>query len=132
MRNLLLLTVIAAVIGLAFPAYAVFEGPSSSTCKSNAAVATTVKAILDKSVDDMNVTLKGHISKQVSKKHYLFTDGTAEIKVEIDGEHFPAIPVTPQTLVEISGEVEKKFFRPVCIEARSVNIVQPVPSGSSK
>ena len=117
-----MVAVIVLVIGLAGSSFAGYVGPGSE--KENITVVpTTVKAVLDKPVDDMHVILNGNILKKLSHKKYIFSDGTGEIKVEIDKDDFPQAQITPQTKVEITGEVERKFFRPVTIDVKSVKIL---------
>ena len=114
MKAVIFATSAMLVIGIATPACAQFEGPGSAGTKN-------VQAILEHPIDDTYVTLRGHILEQTSKEHYTFTDGTGKITVEIDDDDFPkGQKVTPETLVEISGEVEKSFFRCPEIEVKDL------------
>jgi uncharacterized protein (TIGR00156 family) len=122
---MIIVAVIVLVIGFAGSSFAGFVGPSVESGKGNAtAVSMTVKAVLDKPVDDMHIILNGNILKKLSHKKYIFSDGTGEIKIEIDEDVFPATQITPQTKVEITGEVERKFFKPVTIDVKSIKILQ--------
>ena len=56
------------------------------------------------------MVLRGYLVKQVGTKKYMFSDGTGEIRVEIDFEDFRGLIVDAKTRVEIRGEVEKDFL----------------------
>ncbi len=70
----------------------------------------SVKDLLKQANDDTKVVLKGHIIKRVSHDKYVFTDGTAEVVVEIDSKRMPAEQITPTTLVKLYGEVDKNYI----------------------
>lgn len=84
---------------------------------------TSVQGILDRPVDDQRVTLTGKIVRQLRGDKYLFSDGQAEIRVEIDGHLFGATPVTADTRVQISGEVEKDFVESPEIDVDTLHIL---------
>ncbi len=89
----------------ATPASAQFVGPGAQE------KVTEVQAILDNPSDDQPVMLRGRILERVGDEKYLFTDGTAQIRIEIDDEVFPSQRITPEMEVEIYGEVEKDFLQ---------------------
>lgn len=103
---------------LATPALAQYAGPGAQPA------ATSVQAILDKPVDDQHVTLRGKIVRQVKSDEYIFSDGKAEIRVEIDQHLLPATPFDASTVVEIIGEVEKDTLQAPEIDVRSLHIVK--------
>ena len=72
---------------------------------------TSVADILKNPIDDHPVALDGFIVKKVGNKKYLFSDGSAEIRVEIDRKHLPPTPITEKTKVRIRGEVERDFLQ---------------------
>ncbi len=130
MKAVIFVTSAMLVIGITTPVCAQFEGPGSGRSKN-------VQAILENPVDDTHVTLRGHIVEQTSKEHYTFSDGTGNITVKIKDDDFPKDQkVTPEMLVEISGEVDKKFFRSPEIKVKQVKIVsnqtQPSPADSNR
>lgn len=99
-------------------AFAQFTGPGTTGEGK-----VTVKEILDRPVDDMWVILKGKILRKVGDEKYLFTDGTGQITVEIDDEYFPYDkPITPETTVEISGEVDCGFIQSIEIDVKQIII----------
>jgi uncharacterized protein (TIGR00156 family) len=63
--------------------------------------------------DDQHVTLRGHIVQQVGGDMYLFSDGHDKIRAEIDHDVWrnAGVKVNDKTLLEISGEIEKKAAR---------------------
>lgn len=67
--------------------------------------------------------LEGYLVKKVGAKKYLFSDGSAEIRVEIDRRHFPSTPITEKTKVRIRGEVEKDFLKSPEIDVDDLAIV---------
>lgn len=60
--------------------------------------------------DDANVTLRGHIVKNLGGEKYLFRDTSGEITLEIDAKCWRGQEVGPEDLVEIRGELEKEFL----------------------
>jgi len=97
---------LAATSLLAFTsgASAQYAGPSSK------AGPRSVAEILKNPVDDQSVVLSGYILRQVGNEKYIFSDGTAEIRVDIDAKLFPAQKIDDKVKVELRGEVEKEFM----------------------
>jgi len=122
--------ILVAVMALFFAAtgaFAQFAGPGA-TGGGN----TTVKQVVDRPVDHMWVTLRGHILNKVAHERYLFSDGTGQITVEIDDEYFPYNrPITPENTVEISGEVDSEFMR-LDIEVKQVAIISDTSISSQQ
>ena len=79
---------------------------------------------LENPIDDAPVVLEGYIVRQVEKKKYIFSDETAEIKVEISHKYFPATPIDDKTKVRIRGEIEKDFLKSPEIDVESVEIIK--------
>ncbi|WP_118837944.1 NirD/YgiW/YdeI family stress tolerance protein [Salinibacter ruber] len=101
----------------ASPALAQFDGPGAEQGPD------TVQALLDNPQDDQTVTLQGNVLEKVGHEKYAFSDETGQIRVEIESEVFPERRVTPETNVEIYGEVEKDFLRSPEIDAERLTIV---------
>lgn len=99
-------------------ALAQYTGPSSTTQYRS------IADVLKNPVDDAAVTLEGHLIKQVGKEKYLFSDGTSEIRVEIDAKDFPPTPIDEKTLVQIRGEIEKDFLTSPEIDVDTLTIVK--------
>ncbi len=72
----------------------------------------SVQQVLDAGLfsDDMPVTLTGYIKASLGGEMYLFTDGTSDVTVEIDHDKWWGQSATPQTKVQISGEIDKDFM----------------------
>ena len=73
--------------------------------------------------DDSNVVLRGHIVNSIGDEKYTFADETGQIVVEIDDEDWQGINVTPNTAIEIFGEVDKGWFKKTKIEVDSVRMM---------
>lgn len=114
-RQLLGAAIIACAVSA--PAVAAYVGPAVSAHAS-------VSAILQKPVDEQQVTLQGHLLRKTGHEKYRFSDGTGEILVEIDDKDFPATPIDASTKVRIRGEVDTGRHRPPEIEVDSLEIVK--------
>ena len=78
-----------------------FQGPSQGV--------STVKEIRDSGMfsDEKPVTLVGNIKASLGGEKYTFVDETGEITVEIDHDKWLNQNVTPETKVQLSGEIDK-------------------------
>ncbi|MFJ7567771.1 YgiW/YdeI family stress tolerance OB fold protein [Herminiimonas sp. NPDC097707] len=103
-KNIAALIIALSAIGFSSAASAQYVGPTTQ------ATLTSIAEILKHPVDDQPVTLRGFIVKKVGNEKYIFSDGTSEIRVDIDGKHFINKKVDEKTKVEIRGEVEKDFL----------------------
>lgn len=93
-----------SIFSFASGASAQYVGPSSQTAPRS------VAEILKNPVDDQAVVLRGFILRQVGNEKYIFSDGTAEIRVDIDHKLFPLEKIDDKVKVELRGEVEKDFM----------------------
>lgn len=91
----------AGVLLASAPVQAQYTGPGAGQGR-----ATTIGEILKNPVDDQKVVLDGYLIMQLSDDDYLFGDGTDQIRVDIDDDDFPNVPVGENTRVRIHGEVE--------------------------
>lgn len=98
-------------------AQAQYVGPSTTTNYKN------VAEILKNPVDDTVVVLSGHLLRKVGKEKYIFSDGSAEIRVEVDAKYLPATPISDKTKVQITGEVEKEFMSSPEIDVKGLVVV---------
>lgn len=124
-------TLIAALVvasSVAFmPASAQFQGGASTggfTGPGTATRANSVAAILKNPIDDQRVTLRGNITRHIGGDKYMFSDGTGEIRVDIDDHQFPPQPINEKTTVEIMGEVDTDFMQFSEVDVKSMRIVQ--------
>ncbi|MEZ5446449.1 MAG: NirD/YgiW/YdeI family stress tolerance protein [Gammaproteobacteria bacterium] len=108
---------LAALLAVAPFASAQFFGPGAQGSANN------VKAVLDDPVDDQYVVLRGNLTSQVGSEKYMFSDGSGQIRVEIDDDVFPRHRIGPDTAVELYGEVEKDFMQSVEIDVDRMLIV---------
>ncbi len=124
-RKVLLLVTMAMLVSV-MPLYGQFAGPGSSV-----PVNVDVKSILANPVDDTWVTLKGHILEKVGRKYYMFSDGTGQIRLDIDNKYFPAgVTITPKTLIQISGEVDVEYHRSPEIDVKHIVVLPEGGAGS--
>ena len=114
----LLVSLAAAAALLAGSAHAQYVGPSTGPDSPK-----TVAAILKKPVDDQAVVLGGQLLRKVGNEKYTFSDGTAEIRVEIDDKVFMNRKIDAKTQVEIRGEVEKDFMESPEIDVSVLTVV---------
>lgn len=69
-----------------------------------------------KAADNSMVTLVGNITKQIDGDEFLFTDGTAEIKIEIDRHVWNGLNVGPNDKVRIYGKLDNDAFEKADID----------------
>jgi len=112
-----------ALVSASF-ASAQYVGPSETK-----APAASVREILKVSVDDQKVVLQGYILRKIGREKYIFSDGTAEIGVEIDHDDFPKQPINEKTRVEIRGEVDKHLFKPTDIDVDQIIVLPANQAG---
>ena len=93
-----------------------FAGPGAGVS------ATTVAEAL-KLRDDSFVTLRGRIVAGLGDEKYVFQDATGSVTVEIDDDEWRGITVTPETTIEITGELDKEFFEAPKIDVKSFRVV---------
>lgn len=115
-------TLLAAAIALGgTAAFAQYTGPAG-TPAGKAASAKNVAEVLKSPVDNTQVAFDGHILRKLSSDKYMFSDGTGEIRVEIDAKRLPATPINEKTKVQIRGEVEKDFMESPQIDVDTVTV----------
>ncbi len=76
-----------------------FSGPGDQPRPSTAAEAANLP-------DDAEITVTGYIVRSLGDERYEFQDDTGTLVVEIDDDEWRGIEVTPQDLVELSGEID--------------------------
>lgn len=92
----------ASLLAVAVAAHAQsggFRGPDSRTTVTAAAAADLP--------DDSGVRLVGFIVEAIGNARYRFRDDTGEVVVEIGRDAWKGLEVTPETRVEIVGEVDR-------------------------
>jgi len=122
MRRSLIVALAFIMLGMAMPVYGQFVGPGT-------AAPADVKGILANPVDDMWVTLRGNILQRVGRDKYTFSDGTGQIRLDIDDKYFPyGVSITPKTNIQISGKVDVEHYRSPEIDVKSI-VVLPEGGG---
>ncbi len=112
--------ILSGALALAIPTVVQAQYVGPSTHKA----ALSVAEILKNPVDDQIVVLRGNLLKKVGNEKYLFSDGTGEIRVEIEAEDFPIQKIDDKTLIVIRGEVENEFLKSPEIDVEMISIAQ--------
>lgn len=112
---------IASVLLLSLPILSSAEFIGKNSQSNNPVM--TVKAILDHAKDEQQITLTGNIAEKIKHEKYLFTDGTASIRLEIDDKKFPATPINEMTTIKIFGEFESDFLESPEIDVDYIEII---------
>lgn len=94
---------------LLFTATALAQGGGGFTGPDNLRTVTTAEAAT--LADDAAVRLQGHLVRSLGDERYEFRDEAGTIVVEIDGEDWRGVEATPETRVELRGEVDKEWNR---------------------
>ena len=82
----------------------------------------SVKEVL-KLRDDSFVVIDGKIKSQLRHEHYRFVDQNGDsIEVEIDDDVWRGVSVDENTLVRISGEIDKDFTK-TTIDVKNIKIL---------
>jgi len=118
-KTVSILTALTFAAGAAGLVHAQYSGPSDLKPAQTVKYAS-VSEILKKPVDDVRVSLQGTLTRKVGHEKYLFSDGTGEIRVEIDDKIFPTTKVDEKTRVTIEGEVEKDLMQSPEIDVKRV------------
>jgi len=101
MNTRLMLIAAGFVMTSALTVSAQFQGAGSADIR-------TVSAAQE-AIDDSWISLTGTILRQVSAERYLFQDSTGTMVVEIDHDKWRNVSVNPETVVRISGEIDKDW-----------------------
>lgn len=73
--------------------------------------------------DDSFVVIDGKIKSQLKHEHYRFVDKNGDsIEVEIDDDVWRGVSVDENTLVRISGEIDKDFTK-TTIDVKNIKIL---------
>lgn len=71
--------------------------------------------------DDTMVKMQGFIVRSLGDEKYEFKDETGTITVEIDNEDWRGVEATPETRIEVRGEIDKEWNR-VEVDVDSVQV----------
>jgi len=123
MKNTRIAVIAAATLALGAAALAQAQYSGPSTARTDAAPRyASVADVIKQPVDDARLVLQGKLIRKVGKEKYLFSDGTGEIRVEIEEEDFPTVNVDANTRVMIEGEVEKEFLQSPEIDVKRITV----------
>lgn len=91
---------------------------------SNTAAVVSVKQALAAN-DDSYVTVEGRILNKVGDDEYMFSDGTAQIRVEIEDEVWGSQTVSSDNnRVRLYGEIDKELHKTE-LKAKQLTVLQP-------
>lgn len=118
MKKIALATILALS---SVSAFAGFNGNSTPNGGFQAGTqsAITVQQAL-KAADNSMITLVGNITQQIDDDEFIFTDGTAQIKVEIKRRAWNGLNVGPNDKIRISGKLDNEMFEKAELEVYRV------------
>ena len=103
---------LAAILALSTTsAFAGFNGNTTPNggFQSGTQSAISVKQAL-KAADNSMITLEGNITQQIDDDEFWFTDGTGQIKVEIERQVWNGLNVGPNDKIRIFGKLDNEVF----------------------
>lgn len=116
MKNVALILTCALFVTVAHSANAQYVG-------QNNAKYTKLADLLESGSDDDYVQLEGQLVGKVGSEKYTFSDGSQEVRVEIDSDEFPPQPFDENAIIRIEGEFEKDFMESPEIDVERLTIV---------
>lgn len=76
------------------------------------------------SADDAYVTVEGTVLNKVGEETYLFSDGTGQMRVEIDDDVWRGQHVgSSENRVRLSGEIDRNYNR-VELDVKQITVIQ--------
>ena len=103
---------LAAILALSTTsAFAGFNGNTTPNggFQSDTQSAISVKQAL-KAADNSMITLEGNITQQIDDDEFWFTDGTGQIRVEIERQVWNGLNVGPNDKIRIFGKLDNEVF----------------------
>ena len=70
------------------------------------------------------VVMQGTILEKTGDETYNFKDNTGTMLIEIDGDAWAGITVTPNDIVIIEGEIDKNTMEPTVIEVEEIRMAK--------
>lgn len=118
MKKLTLTAILAIATSSAFAGFNDNTGTQGGFQQPVAEVISVKQALSAK--DNSMVTLVGNITQQIDDDEFLFTDGTAQIKVEIKRRAWNGLDVGPNDKIRINGKLDNEAFEKAEIEVYRV------------
>ncbi|WP_314878730.1 YgiW/YdeI family stress tolerance OB fold protein [Haemophilus parahaemolyticus] len=103
---------LAAILALSTTsAFAGFNGNTTPNggFQSGTQSAISVKQALQ-AADNSMITLEGNITQQIDDDEFWFTDGTGQIRVEIERQVWNGLNVGPNDKIRIFGKLDNEVF----------------------
>lgn len=118
MKKFALATVLALATTSAFAGFNGNNTPNGGFQGGTQAAISVQQAL--KAADNSMITLMGNITQQIDDDEFLFTDGTAQIKVEIKRRAWNGLNVGPNDKIRISGKLDNEAFEKAELEVYRV------------
>lgn len=118
MKKFALATVLALATTSAFAGFNGNNTPNGGFQAGTQAAISVQQAL--KAADNSMITLVGNITQQIDDNEFLFTDGTAQIKVEIKRRAWNGLNVGPNDKIRISGKLDNESFEKAELEVYRV------------
>lgn len=122
MKKLTLAALLTIATSTAFGGFNGNANTAQGGFKQGVAQVISVKQALS-AKDNTMVTLVGNITQQIDNDDYLFTDGSAQIKVEIKDRVWNGLNVGPQDKIKISGKLDNEAFEKAEVDVYSIEKV---------
>lgn len=110
------LTLLGTLLFASSVAMAGFQQSPAVSQGANVISVSKALSAKDKSV----IVLEGNIQRQIDEDEFIFTDGTATIKVEIDEHVWRGVDVSSQDKIRLIGIVDKDIGRNAELEVTEV------------
>ena len=105
-------------------AFAGFNGRNTQGGFQQAApAAISVKQALS-AADNSMITLVGNITQQIDDDEFWFSDGTGQIKVEIERHVWNGLNVDPSDKVKVYGKLDNEAFEKADLEVLRIEKVK--------
>ena len=108
MKKFALATILALSTASAFAGFNGNTTPNGGF-QSGTQSAISVKQAL-KAADNSMITLEGNITQQIDDDEFWFTDGTGQIRVEIERQVWNGLNVGPNDKIRIFGKLDNEVF----------------------
>lgn len=109
--------VLTLLLTLSTSAVAGFTGNTTQNggfISSQPATISVTQAL--KTPDNTMIALEGYILRQIGRDDYVFSDGTAEIKIEIDKHVWNGLTISPNDKIQIYGKLDNEIFEKAEVE----------------
>ena len=122
MKKFALATIFALATTSAFAGFNGNATPNGGFQQGNTAIISIQQAL--KLADNSMVALEGNISQQIDDDEYWFTDGTGQIKVEIERHVWNGLNVDPSDKVKVYCKLDNEAFEKADLEVLRIEKIK--------